>query len=139
MYAPSPPVPHIVCLLTTPSAGAMHKSNVLCKSLSTVESLGSVDIIASDKTGTLTQNKMSVANLAIGEARYSAADARETAVKGGGQGQAIQILSAIAAMCNDARFDGDNTGDMPLELKKINGDATGEHLMCFWQRFWCLV
>ena len=68
--------------------------------------------------------QMAVSNLAIGEARYSIHDAKDMAIKGGSEGQNIQILAAVAALCNDAVFDASTT-DMPVELRQVNGDATG--------------
>lgn len=44
----------------------MFRSNSIIKNLAAVESLGSVSVICSDKTGTLTQNKMTVQDIYIG-------------------------------------------------------------------------
>ncbi|KAL1892065.1 hypothetical protein Sste5346_007220 [Sporothrix stenoceras] len=58
----------------TISANMMRKNRILCKSLRTVETLGAVSIICSDKTGTLTQNKMIVTECAVGGKRTMATD-----------------------------------------------------------------
>jgi len=47
------PIALTTCLTIT--AYAMKKNNILCKSLATVETLGSVSLLCSDKTGTLTK------------------------------------------------------------------------------------
>jgi sodium/potassium-transporting ATPase subunit alpha len=56
-------VPIAVALTLSLIARRMKAANVLPKSLATVETLGCVNIICSDKTGTLTQNKMTVASV----------------------------------------------------------------------------
>ncbi|CAK7206964.1 hypothetical protein SEUCBS139899_009771 [Sporothrix eucalyptigena] len=58
----------------TISANMMRKNRILCKSLRTVETLGAVSIICSDKTGTLTQNKMVVTECAVGGKRTMTTD-----------------------------------------------------------------
>lgn len=47
-------------------AKRMARNNVLAKELTIIETLGSINMIASDKTGTLTQNKMSVVEIVLG-------------------------------------------------------------------------
>ena len=105
----------------------MRKSNILCKSLSTVESLGSVNVIASDKTGTLTQNVMTAVNVALGAGeRYAVEEAMELVAKDVHGAQCVLALAAVAAVCNDAEFEGkDGGGDGSVGARKVNGDATG--------------
>ncbi|KAJ3515049.1 hypothetical protein NLJ89_g2009 [Agrocybe chaxingu] len=51
-------------------AHTLSKRKIVCKSLSTVETLGSVNVLCSHKTGTLTQNVVHVENLAIVDTVY---------------------------------------------------------------------
>ncbi|KAK7001680.1 calcium ATPase [Favolaschia claudopus] len=125
-------LPVCVTLSLTVIAGAMRSNSILCKSLATVESLGAVNLIASDKTGTLTQNKMTAVNVGIGLAQYSVEDARLLASKAGEAGASVRELAALAALCNDAvmelKSDDDEKSAPDL---KIIGDATDTGLLRF--------
>ncbi len=56
-------LPLIVTLILTREALALAKSSVLVKKLSVLENLGSMDFLFTDKTGTITQNNLSVHNV----------------------------------------------------------------------------
>ncbi|CAF1046094.1 unnamed protein product [Rotaria sordida] len=56
-------LPSAVTLVLTIVAKQMYRQHVLVKSLQIVETFNSVSVIATDKTGTLTQNKMTVTHL----------------------------------------------------------------------------
>lgn len=57
----------IVTIVQAMGTQKMAKENAIIKDLKAVESLGCVSVICSDKTGTLTQNKMTVQQIYIGE------------------------------------------------------------------------
>ncbi|KAK4046272.1 hypothetical protein OIV83_006195 [Microbotryomycetes sp. JL201] len=123
-------LPIAVTLSLTVIASSMSKKNVLCKSLSVVESLGCVSVICSDKTGTLTQNRMSVVNVVIGDTISNINEARQSSARDSAFGKCVRALAAVAGLCNDAAFESTST-DEPVETRKVNGDATDTGLLRF--------
>jgi sodium/potassium-transporting ATPase subunit alpha len=91
-----------VTVSLTLTAKRMAKKNVLIKSLSSVETLGSTSTICSDKTGTLTQNRMTAAHL-----YYSGTIQTNDPGTAGSydpQDATCAALLRVAAICNRATF-----------------------------------
>ena len=58
-------LPAVIVLTLVAGSKVMWKKNALIRKLSVTESIGSIDVICTDKTGTLTKNEMSVTKLLI--------------------------------------------------------------------------
>ncbi|KAK8048677.1 hypothetical protein PG994_010407 [Apiospora phragmitis] len=120
----------------TITANIMRKNSVLCKSLKTVETLGSVSVVCSDKTGTLTQNRMTVTDCTIGnhtinqDTAQEELDVSETPAVAGIVTSGVSQIRAIAGLCNAAEFDA-ATNNLALEERHIHGDATDQAILRF--------
>lgn len=93
-------------------ARRMKATNVLPKSLATVETLGCVQVLCSDKTGTLTKNQMTVTTVGFVDHLMSASDAK-MAFNDNKKSQALKALHRAAHLCNEAIFD-------PLSFDKVS-------------------
>ncbi|KAG0046490.1 hypothetical protein BGZ83_008342 [Gryganskiella cystojenkinii] len=135
-------VPVCVSVTLLMIARRMRDADILPKALSTVETLGCVNVLCSDKTGTLTENKMFVTNTAFLDYETAPEEMRTRIEKGTTAGNPLPQLSTdalslslrqlqlAAQLCNNAKFDHETIG-LPLQERKILGDATDCALLRF--------
>uniref|UniRef100_A0A914HXZ3 Sodium/potassium-transporting ATPase subunit alpha n=1 Tax=Globodera rostochiensis TaxID=31243 RepID=A0A914HXZ3_GLORO len=119
-----------VCLTLT--AKRMARKNCLVKNLEAVETLGSTSTICSDKTGTLTQNRMTVAHTWFDQ-QIETCDTTEnfTGVKQRGKARETETaLLRIASLCNRAEFK-PGQESVPILKRECTGDASEIALLKF--------
>lgn len=105
----------VITLALAVAVRLLARRGALVKRLSAVETLGSTDVICTDKTGTLTENRMRP--IAIWTVATEVTLAGDRPVGDPGAVKALGALAAAAAGCNNARLEplGEAAGD-PTEV-----------------------
>jgi len=121
-------LPAIITISLSYGVQRMAKRNALIRKLPSVETLGGVNVICTDKTGTLTHNEMTVTNIWTNGSLYqvsgSGYQSKGSFFLGGQEASVagVQTVLKIGALCNDAQFE--------TALKnKVIGDPTEAALL----------
>lgn len=119
-------LPATVTILLTISAKRMAARNVLVKDLQGVETLGAITLLATDKTGTLTRNQMTVTYV------WSCLTMKNVMEKQVAQpivtSPGVEEIMNICTLNSRAKFD---RVDVPVSQRQILGDATETGLVRF--------
>src|SRR6056297_1781459 len=114
-------LPTVVTIALALGARRMLSRNALVRRLMAVETLGSVNVICSDKTGTITENKMRVTVLELAGNRldFGKEDADDPDSLPDDDQSALSLMLLGGSMCNDAKLE-------PSKKRKDDFDVIGD-------------
>jgi magnesium-transporting ATPase (P-type) len=144
-------LPSVLTITLAVGVQAMARRNAIVRRLPAIETLGSVSVICSDKTGTLTRNEMMAASLATGKTLFSVDGSGYEPVGSLRRGNSevsvaehrvLEEFARISALCNDAVLrradEGWRTEGDPMEgaLRALAAKISGEGVDGFsdWSR-----
>ncbi len=123
-------LPLTVTLILAMSGRKMTKRNILVKDLHGLETLGSVTFLATDKTGTLTSNRMTVSDIWLNGAMWftTSTDERPEFKPLKLEISGVSQLLHICVTCSKAKYE---RKEIEVEKRTIIGDATETGLLKF--------
>ena len=104
----------VVTIVLSIGVSRMVKANTIVRKLPSVETLGAVSVVCSDKTGTLTQNKMTVLEAYTNMSNYTNESFTESNLDEG-----IRLLAKGMSLCSNATVDEGLYGD-PTEIALVD-------------------
>ena len=100
----------VVTIVLSIGVQRMVKANAVVRKLPSVETLGAVSVVCSDKTGTLTQNKMTVVESYVDDNYFVSDDFKNT-----NENNDLRFLAKGMSLCSNATVDEGEFGD-PTEI-----------------------
>ncbi|RKO93204.1 hypothetical protein BDK51DRAFT_1972, partial [Blyttiomyces helicus] len=122
-------LPICVALSLTIIAKRMSKRKVLVKNLATIETLGCMSVLCSDKTGTLTLGRMNVQTIGFLNGTVQVDEQISTVAP---QFPAAIELQTVAHLCNGASFvETAENAKLPISDRVVKGDSTDTAVLRF--------
>ena len=106
-------LPAVVTIVLSIGVQRMVKANTIVRKLPSVETLGAVSVVCSDKTGTLTQNKMTVVEAFTYNKYFLRDDFKESSTN-----EELRMLAKGMSLCSNATVDEGLYGD-PTEIALV--------------------